>query len=54
MRDNVTTIKKEVMFDMAFAQRSNGVRLNMHQLTRKGSILECDQPWEGEHCGYRP
>ena len=52
MRDNVTTIKKEVMFDMAFAQRSNGVRLNMHQLTRKGSILECDQPWEGEHCGY--
>ena len=44
--------KREVLFDMELADSSHGVSLRMHQLTRKGSVLECDEPWEGEHCGY--
>ena len=50
--ENTANIKKEVMFDMTFAQKSRGVSLRKHELIRKGSILECDKPWEGEHCGY--
>ena len=44
--------QKEVLWDMARAERSHGVRLQMHKLTRKGSVLESCEPWEGVHVGY--
>ena len=44
--------KRQVLWDMELAERLRGVRLNMHALTRKGAVLECDAPWEGEHSGY--
>lgn len=44
--------RKQVLWDTELAEHMDGVRLQMHSLTRKGPILECDAPWEGEHCGY--
>ncbi len=44
--------QKEVLWDMALTERSHGVRLQMHKLTRKGSVLETCEPWEGDHAGY--
>lgn len=37
---------------MALTERSHGVRLQMHKLTRKGSVLETCESWEGNHTGY--
>lgn len=44
--------KRQVLWDTELADSSFGINLKMHSLTRKGSVLECDAPWEGEHSGY--
>ena len=44
--------KRQLLWDMELVDRSEDLSLRMHELTRKGSVLECDKPWEGEHCGY--
>ena len=42
----------QVLWDTELAEKMDGVRVKMHTLTRKGTILECNAPWEGEHSGY--
>ena len=43
---------KEVLWDMNLADKIKNVKLNMHKPIRKNAVLECSEPWEGEHCGY--
>ena len=43
---------REVLWDMELAEKADGVRLEMHRPIRKGAVLDCNEPWEGEHCGY--
>lgn len=44
--------KTQLLWDTELAHSMRGIRLNMHALTRKGPVLECDAPWEGEHSSY--
>ncbi len=46
------TKKRQVLWDMELAETANNIALKMHEPIRKGSVLECDAPWEGEHSGY--
>ena len=43
---------REVLWDMFLADENENVKLEMHKPIRKNIALECDAPWEGEHCGY--
>ena len=43
---------REVLWDMFLADKNENVKLEMHKPVRKNISLECDAPWEGEHCGY--
>ena len=43
---------KTLLFDMELAETACGVRLRMHEPVRRGVVLECNAPWEGEHTGY--
>lgn len=43
---------REVMWDMHLADKTDNVHLTMQKPVRKNIILNCDAPWEGEHCGY--
>ena len=43
---------RKVCWDTELMEKSSGVRVLMHGLCRKGSVMECDLPWEGEHSGY--
>ena len=47
-----TLTSREVLWDMELADQVNNVSLTMHHPVRKNVALECDAPWEGEHCGY--
>ena len=44
--------KREVLWDMELCDSVSGIRLNMHKPVRKGPVIECNDPWGGEHCGY--
>ena len=52
MRATEVCKKREVLWDMELAESSRGVLLRMHEPVRRGGVLECNEPWEGEHCGY--
>ena len=41
-----------VCWDWALIEKSENVRLSMHKPVRKNIVMTCDEPWEGEHCGY--
>ncbi|MBQ8509107.1 MAG: hypothetical protein IJ493_04285 [Clostridia bacterium] len=43
---------REVLWDMELADKVTGVSLHMHKPVRKNVVLDCNEPWEGEHCGY--
>ena len=43
---------REVLWDMFLADKNDNIKLEMHKPIRKNIALECDAPWEGEHCGY--
>ena len=44
--------KRTVLWDMSFADSVKSVCVKMHKPIRKNSVLECNEVWEGEHCGY--
>ena len=43
---------REVLWDMFLADKTDNIKLEMHKPVRKKDVLECDAPWEGEHCNY--
>ncbi|MBP3369157.1 MAG: hypothetical protein J6L85_00260 [Clostridia bacterium] len=43
---------KEVLWDTSVAQNIHNLSLRMHEPIRKGSVLNCGEKYEGEHCGY--
>ena len=43
---------REVLWDMFLADEVSGVELRMHKPVRKNTALDCNEAWEGEHCGY--
>lgn len=43
---------REVMWDFTLADEIKNVKLNMHKPVRKNVVLDCNAPWEGEHCSY--
>lgn len=43
---------REVLWDMFLSDEVQNVTLNMHKPVRKNVILDCSDPWEGEHCSY--
>ena len=52
MKKYSAKLPKEVLWDESLAESMNGVRVQMHQPIRKGTILKCNMPWEGEDCNY--
>jgi len=44
--------KRTVLWDMELAQKAESVYVKMHKPIRKNAVLECNDAWEGEHCGY--
>lgn len=52
MKHYSSALPKEVCWDMSFVENTDGVRVQMHQPVRRGAILHCDMPWEGECCCY--
>ena len=44
--------KRTVLWDMSFVDKAESVYVKMHKPIRKNTVLECNEPWEGEHCGY--
>lgn len=52
MKHYGTSLPKEVCWDMSFVDSAKGVRVQMHKPERRGPILRCDMPWEGDSCGY--
>ena len=43
---------RTVLWDMSLAKKHDSVYVKMHRPIRKNVVLECGEPWEGEHCGY--
>lgn len=44
--------KRTVLWDMSLADKAESIYVKMHKPIRKNAVLECNEPWEGEHCGY--
>jgi len=45
-------LKREVLWDMSLAEKASSVHIKMHKPIRKNTVLECNDAWEGETCGY--
>ena len=43
---------REVLWDLTLADKIENINLTMHKPTRKNIALDCNAPWEGEHCSY--
>ena len=44
--------RREVCWDEALMDKSEGVRVQMHKPEYRNDALVCDKPWEGNVCGY--
>ncbi len=52
MKKYSTELSKELLWDLSIAESHSGIYKKMHSPVRKGSILDCTEAWEGEHCCY--
>ena len=52
MKHYGSSLPKELCWDMSTVEQANNIRLQMHKPVRKGPILRCDMPWEGNYCCY--
>ena len=43
---------REVLWDMELADKIENIKCEMHKPVRKNIALDCNEPWEGEHCAY--
>ncbi len=44
--------RREVCWDEALIDSSDGVYVSPHKPEYRGVVFTADAPWEGEHCGY--